>query len=376
MKEIMQQFRTVVDAPYEKLAQWKEKNNKKVVACTPMHFPEELIHAGGMLPIVLQETQENITEGFSHMYTFYCGITRNIVDIGVKKQLDFLDGVIVNHMCVEMQCMASTLRQHVPFKYLEYAQIPMWLNRANVTELYVQELTRIKTNLEAIAGKKIDDASLKQSIKIYNKNRSLLRRLNDIRRANPGLFSFKDMVVIVHSGMLMPKEEHSQLLVQLLAKLEKAKAPPVKGKKLLLSGHLCQPLKADIISIIESVGGIISDDDLYVGSRYYALDADENGNPLEAFAKRALDKSLPIPTQTNRPLSWEKYLADKAKASKVQGVVVLIAKYCEPHLFNYPFIRAELEACGIPHIMLETEHEIVSLEGLRTRLQAFVEMLK
>jgi benzoyl-CoA reductase/2-hydroxyglutaryl-CoA dehydratase subunit BcrC/BadD/HgdB len=31
---------------------------------------------------------------------------------------------------------------------------------------------------------------------------------------------------------------------------------------------------------------------------------------------------------------------------------------------------------GIPHIMLETEHEVVSLEGIKTRLQAFMEMLK
>ena len=66
---------------------------------------------------------------------------------------------------------------------------------------------------------------------------------------------------------------------------------------------------------------------------------------------------------------------ERVKASGAQGVVVLVVKYCEPHLFYYPFLREALAAAGIPHIMVETEHDVVSLEGVRTRLQAFVEML-
>jgi benzoyl-CoA reductase/2-hydroxyglutaryl-CoA dehydratase subunit BcrC/BadD/HgdB len=34
-----------------------------------------------------------------------------------------------------------------------------------------------------------------------------------------------------------------------------------------------------------------------------------------------------------------------------------------------------LNGAGVPHLMIETEHEVVSLEGIRTRLQAFIEML-
>jgi len=84
VNEVMKRFRAVVDTPYEKLGLWKEANQKKVVGVSPMHFPEELIHAAGMLPVVLQETDEAITTGFSHIYPFFCGITRNIVDVAVK----------------------------------------------------------------------------------------------------------------------------------------------------------------------------------------------------------------------------------------------------------------------------------------------------
>jgi len=68
-------------------------------------------------------------------------------------------------------------------------------------------------------------------------------------------------------------------------------------------------------------------------------------------------------------------VAEKAETCKADGVIILLAKYCEPHLFSYPFIKRTLADRGIPHLMIETEHEAMSLEGIRTRVQAFMEML-
>lgn len=374
--EIIDKFRAIVDKPYEKAKQWKEANKRKIIGCSPMHFPEELIHAAGMLPIVLQETDETITAGFSYIYPFFCGITRNIIDIGAKGQLNFLDGLIYADLCVQNRTAASILRQTLPSIYVEFAQLPSSFTRENVMENTAKELNRIKAGLEKLAGRKIDETSLKQSFMVYNKNRSLLRQLRDFRKANPGLLAYRDMQVIVQSSMLMPKEEHTQLLEKLLAAIEDIRPVSAKGIRLFLSGHLCQSPKADILDLIEGIGATIIDDDLYTGYRYYAIDVEMNGNPIEALAKRHLEKSLPVPTRTGLPIRWEKYLVDRVKASKAQGVVVLVVKFCEPHLFYYPFIKETLTKANIPHIMIETEHEVVSLEGIKTRLQAFMEMLK
>lgn len=376
VNDIMNSFRAVVDAPYEKLELWKEANQKKVVGCSPMQFPEELIYAAGMLPVVLQETDEALTQGFSHIYPFFCGITRNIIDIAVKGQLSFLDGLVYTDICVQNRNAACIIRQNLPASYVEFAQLPSSLASKGVIEDTIRELERVKASLEKLAGRKIDNESLKQSISVYNKNRSLLRQLHDLRRANPNLLPYRDMQVIVQSSMLMPKEEHTALMESLVAEVERMKPSPVEGKRLFISGHLCQSPKADILDLIEGVGGIIVDDDLYTGYRYYAVDVEADGNPIEALAKRYLEKSMPVPTRRDLPVRWERYIAERVKASKAQGVVVLIVKYCEPHLFYYPFIKKTLENAGVPHIMVETEHEVVSLEGVRTRLQAFIEMLK
>ena len=56
-----------------------------------------------------------------------------------------------------------------------------------------------------------------------------------------------------------------------------------------------------------------------------------------------------------------------------EGVVFALEKFCEPHAFDYGLIRSGLEDAGLPHLLLEME-QTPSLEALRTRLQAFVEM--
>jgi benzoyl-CoA reductase subunit C len=55
-------------------------------------------------------------------------------------------------------------------------------------------------------------------------------------------------------------------------------------------------------------------------------------------------------------------------------VVFVLEKFCEPHAFDYALVAPALERAGIPHLLLEME-QTPSLEALRTRLQAFFEIL-
>jgi benzoyl-CoA reductase subunit C len=376
VNDVLDRFRHVTEKPYEKLHQWKETNNRKIVGCSPMHFPEELVHAAGMLPVVLQETDETITEGFSYVHPFFCGITRNIIDMAAKGQLNFFDGLVFSDICIQNRNAALTLRQIMPeSSSLDLVQFPTFLTRSSIMEDTMRELGRVKESMARISGREIDDSSLEQSILVFNQDRSLLRRLHDLCMKNPGLMSFRDRQIVVRAGMLMPKEEHSKLLTALIAGLSKVNPASMECKRIFLSGHLCQGPKIDILGLIEGTGGLIVDDDLYTGYRYYGLDVAMNGSPVENLAKRFLERDIPVPTRSDGRIRWDQYVAERAKNCDAQGVIVLIAKYCEPHLFHYPFIKKALKGAGIPHLMLETEHELVSLEGMKTRLQAFMEML-
>ncbi len=376
VSEVLDKFRGVIEKPYEKLKQWKDAHEVKVVGCSPMHFPEEMIHAAGMLPVVLQETEEPVTEGFSLVHPFFCGITRNIIDVGAKGGLHFFDGLIFNDICIQSRNAAFTLKRILPEAFpLFLFQFPTFQDRETVREDAMRELEKMRKNIENLADRRIDEGDLARSIALFNQNRDFLRRFHDWCLRNPRGLAFRDRQAVVRASMLTPKEEHCELMASLLKGLDQMNPPSFEGKGLFVSGHLCQSPKTAILDLIEGTGATVVDDDLYTGYRYYALDAGTEAGPMEAITGRMLDRSIPVPTRSEGVLRWGEYVVERAKYCRAQGVVVLIAKYCEPHLFQYPFIKSALNAAGIPHIMLETEPEVVSLEGMRTRLQAFLEML-
>ncbi|MDY6856265.1 MAG: 2-hydroxyacyl-CoA dehydratase family protein [Thermodesulfobacteriota bacterium] len=101
-----------------------------------------------------------------------------------------------------------------------------------------------------------------------------------------------------------------------------------------------------------------------------------NGDPLEALADRYMEKLHPDPTMRDWKTLWRGYLVDKVKENTAQGIINLFIKYCPPHLCYYPDIRRRFIEEGIPEIMLELEHEVVSIEQIRTRLMAFIEVIR
>ena len=172
--------------------------------------------------------------------------------------------------------------------------------------------------------------------------------------------------------MLMPKEEHNKLLEQLLNEAEKVNVPSSGKVKIVLSGCLCDPLEDQILDLLDEVGVIVPDDDLYVGSRYFITSVDEQKPPVEALADRHIG-DVPCSTKFNPGKNWAEYLVDMAKKANANGVLIVLLKFCEPHSLDYPELKAKLTKAQIPHLLIETEHDQASLGQLRTRIEALIE---
>jgi benzoyl-CoA reductase/2-hydroxyglutaryl-CoA dehydratase subunit BcrC/BadD/HgdB len=64
------------------------------------------------------------------------------------------------------------------------------------------------------------------------------------------------------------------------------------------------------------------------------------------------------------------------ETSGAQGVIVLMAKFCEPLMLYYPELRKALENRDVPVLLIETEHEGLAEEAVRTRVETFVERIR
>jgi len=182
------------------------------------------------------------------------------------------------------------------------------------------------------------------------------------------------MVTIVAASMLMPKEEHSELLTNLLACVEGATQVTNSKPKLLVSGNLCDWPAKGLMELIDEVGAVVVDDDLYTGSRYFVSQVDETLKPIEALAEQYIS-GLPCPTKSNPDIDWADYLLGLVKRAGAEAVIILKMGFCEKHGYDYPYLKQRLSQAGIPHLLVETGHR-VALGQIRTRLQAFTEILK
>ena len=378
MHDALQQMLAAARQPNAHARQWKQRTGRKVVGSFPMHFPAEVIHAAGAMPVVLQEDAEPITVGHAGMYSFFCGYTRSVVDQAAKGDFDYLDAIMFGDHCVQILSAADVIRHRIPDKQVGFYQLIPSLRDRWSLENSMQALRRLISGLEETLGVTITEDDLRASIHAFNQNRQLIRKLYDLRRTGKARIRASQMQAIIKSSMVMDKAEHNALLRQITETVGSAKTTQDTGLPVYLSGHLCQAAKPEVLDLIESCGAIVVDDDLYHGYRYISMDMEEQGDPVKAIASWYLNRNFaaPCPTRLDPGIDWDGWLLNAVKTSGAQGMIVLMAKFCEPHYFYYPRIRKTFEQNDVPHLLIETEHEMLGLENMRTKVETFVEVAR
>ncbi|MCU1415785.1 MAG: benzoyl-CoA reductase [Microbacteriaceae bacterium] len=356
---------------------WKAENNRPVVGSFPMNFPSELVHATGALPVIVQESRTPITEGRSLLPEFYCSYTRSVADQAAVGELDVFDAFLLADHCVQLLGAADVIRWAKPEKPMHFAQFISSMDDPWSGAQVLDKVRALQAEVEEIVGVTVTPERLSHSIRLFNEDRRLLREFWDRRRAGTLRITSRQLQVLVKSSMVMDIEEHSEILRGLLANLDPDEAAPAGLVRLHLSGHFCAPPRPELLDLIEECGVLVVNDDLYHGARYIDTDVPEGVDPFDALALWYLDRNISAPcgTRVQRNVDWDEYLVSSVEQSGAQGVIVLMAKFCEPLMLYYPELRKALENRDVPVLLIETEHEGLAEEAVRTRVETFVERI-
>jgi len=367
---------SAADDPVGYARGWKQRTGRKVVGILPMNFPAELVHAAGALPLMIQEGQAPITLGRAYLFEFYCGYTRSLVDQAATGQFDGIDAFFLVDHCVALLGAMDAMRFELPDRPIVLGQFSASMDEPWNRPQVRAEIDMMRGRLSEICGAPVSDADLAGGIALSNENRRLLRRLYELRRTGATGIGSARMQVLVKSGMVMDVAEHTRILRELLPLIEAEKRQ--QGVRLHLSGHFCHAPPPALLDMIESCGAVVVDDDLYTGFRHIATDVREGGDPAEALVAWYFDRNerVPCATRAQKSVDWEGFLSGAVTASQADAVVMLMPKFCEPHMLYYPELRKELDRRSIPHLLIETEHEGLPLEVLRTRVEALIERVQ
>lgn len=378
---LAQALTPLIDAaadPQAYVEEWKREHGQMAIAAFPMNFPVELIHAAGALPVIVQESREPITEGRNLLYEFYCGYTRSVADQAAKRQLDVYDAFVLADQCIQLQGAVDVLQNKMPDKPVRIDQFIASLDESWTHSQVDETVYGLKAEVEALTGTPITAERLSDSIRLFNRNRRLLRQIYDLRRNGRCAITARQMQVLVKSSMIMDTAEHNAALQRVVPLLHEQAASSAQRVRVHLSGHLCHAPRPELLDLIEECGAVVVDDDLYTGYRYISTDVPEDGDPLAAVGQWYLDRNVtvPCPTRSQNTVDWDDYLLRAVDASGAAGVIILMAKFCEPHMLYYPELRKALEARQIAYLLIETEHEGLPEESIRTKIEAMLERIR
>ena len=213
---------------------------------------------------------------------------------------------------------------------------------------------------------------MRTAIRLYDRNRELLRKVYDLRKTKTPPISGFEAINVVMSSFLFDKVQHNELLDQVLKELSQKPQHPNKDIRLLISGGCVIDLR--LWETIESLGALIVADDVNNGSRsFWHSVADTTKDPLEALARGY----TMVPCAFNTSIEDRfRFVSEMITEYKVNGVIFAINRNCESEAFVYPELEKRIrQRFQIPTLKFETDY-LMSLEPLQNRIEAFIEILR
>ncbi|HYA94403.1 MAG TPA: 2-hydroxyacyl-CoA dehydratase family protein [Thermodesulfobacteriota bacterium] len=359
-----------------------KKEGKKIIGYICSFVPLEIITAAGCIPFrVRGNVHEPITKGDTLLETIVCPYYRSCFDLSVKQKYDFLSGMVIPHGCDSMVRSYSAWSYSLPYSYFHFINIPTVCGDSS-SEFFDAELDTFRKSLEKFAGKVITDHDLTETIRIYNENRNKVKALYEFRKEDPPRISGTDLTMVLTAGSSLPIGEFNTLLDQVLAEIGKRKTSPTKkGPRIFIDGACLDNI--ELIKLVEELGGNVVADTICNGARDYFPRTDEGGDPINALAHRYLDKvNCPKTFRENKTGTFAGDIASRfgdigayAMEFNVEGAILYLYKYCDPFGFEVPARKAYYKSINIPLLHLEDVYSAGTMSQLRTRIQAFLEMI-
>ncbi|MDY6843588.1 MAG: 2-hydroxyacyl-CoA dehydratase family protein [Thermodesulfobacteriota bacterium] len=366
-----------------KRAKELKEQGKKIIGYFCAYPPVELITAAGLVPYrIMGRLKEPITEADKYLETIACPFIRSCLDTALKGDYDFLEGVVVPHSCDNVIRLYDIWTYNMKPSFKHCINIPHMMHPSSYEFLKMEMLT-FKKSLENLIGGVISNQQLRDAIQLHNEVRGLVRQLYDLRKQDPPLISGSEFTQLLVAGVTIPAQEHKELLKSVIDEVATRNEHPKKKDIRVL---VCGPVIDDtaFIDLIEESGAYVVMDDLCFGSRMYWHDVEMTDDPFDGLVVRYLEKLVCPRTYKGRPAerTYEEdlefrfgYLGDFVREFNVNGVIIYIIRFCDIHELDLPDVRDYLKGKGLSVLHLEDDYTLASIAGLRTRVQAFLEMI-
>ena len=326
----------------------------------PVHPANELLGDAGLCPMVKSTLGNKMVE--SDPYFELC------------------DLVVAPATCDGKMKLGEILSDFVPVLMLN---VPRVKTGDTNSKTWLEEMKFLMYRLEDLTGARIKRASLRNAIGQYNEAVRLWTKLMETRKRNRVSLWGADMILISQLSLIddLPRWcENMEKLLKEIDELESRKEWVARenSPRILLAGSPIMWPNWKIPNLVEESDGIIIIDELCSSTRLLqdpvVIDEGSMSSMVTAIAERYLYPcTCPCFTPNDERITR---MNNHLEEYDLDGVLFHVLRGCHLNNLEASRIDMELRKNQISMLKLETEYDEGDVEQIRTRVEAFLEMIK
>lgn len=358
-----------------------QKTGGKIFGTFCVYVPDEVVFAAGAIATGLcGGSQFWVPGGEKVLPANTCPLIKASVGARLDKTCPFFmiaDMFVGETTCDGKKKAWEILAQDVPIHVIDIPQ----MKREKDIAAYQQEIMDFIQVVEEFTGNKITPEALGESIKLINNKRKALQRIYNTRKVSPVPISGKDALLVTqiafYDDPARCAEKGNQLAAELEERINRQEGVfPADAPRILITGTPMAIPNWKLHHIIESAGAAVVVEELCTGTRYFENLVDESATTIEgqvrALAERYMKTNCACFTPNSDRIDDVIRLA---KEYKVDGIIDTNLQFCNLYSTESYLVKQALDEIGIPIMHIETDYSENDYEQLRTRVEAFLEIL-
>jgi benzoyl-CoA reductase/2-hydroxyglutaryl-CoA dehydratase subunit BcrC/BadD/HgdB len=356
---------------------------RKVIGSFCVFVPEEIVRAADATLVGLCTGADFATEEVEKILPRNtCSLIKSAFGFKLGKVCPYIesaDMIVGENTCDGKKKSYETLQSLVPNLYV--MDLPQ-MKSAEGRALLRAEYFRFKEAVEKLTGVTIDAEKLKKGISVVNNKREAIHRLMLLRKADPAPISGLDALlanqVFFYDDPVRFTSSVNKICDELEKRIEKREGVfPQGAPRILMSGCPMAVPNWKLPWLIESSGAVIVGEESCVGERGTRNPTDGSGGTVDDLMEAIVDRHFRVDCAIFTPNPDRlAHIEEMFHEYKADGVIHYGLQFCQPYIAESMPVEKALEEKGIPTLRIETDYGMEDVGQLKTRVEAFMEVLK
>ncbi|PYF12630.1 putative CoA-substrate-specific enzyme activase [Rhodobacter viridis] len=340
------------------------------------YTPLELLNASGAAHLRLFKCggTEEVSRGEQITKSVFCDFTKSVLGHFATKHPvnEAIDKVFTFYTCDSMRATSQAIDNF--YKSSRGFIVPRNADSAASRAFFRQEILAFRDELETLTGREIHDEDLQAQIRLYNRVRALIRQISELRKRDSPALSGRDFLEAVRAFFYLEPEALVPLYEDMHRQLATAASSGTRPLRLMMCGGVVADGDRRILDLVEDdIGARIVVEDHCTGLGPFLHQTREGDDPWAALADAYLDQT-PCARQFPLERRIEAALA-LARDYRVDAVLYTYLKFCPCYGLTKNLFLKRFQEAGIPVLELGSDYSAGDLGQIKTRLEAFVEVL-